>query len=406
MILDLRPYGMNWSIDSSKPDYIPKNPTFCNVVINGNVLNFKNNNTTLGQFTFNTLLGEGSYGKAYTVNEKIDGLEIVVKMISNFDKSLLINTVIEFIIQLLCVLETQDESFDGFDGPFVPRVYLFGMSRNTLFIISEKMDVTLEKHLKKDKSAGFVRSAIQQISKILDILQKKDRYNHRDFKADNVMIKYEGDKPCVKLIDFGMSCMEYDQIRLNSDPATLFHTCNIPSRDLSSLFYYFLMFVYSKADKVCDMYHIIRVLSSTNGYPTKWEDQYTFYNRTALNENLLPDNVYTVFKNLEIEDETNMCSQIHPFWVHSIKVLNRFVLSVLKDDELLELKNKVIENSLPLLSQQNKQRLLTIHPLSKEVLVRGVGSRNLLNSTRNRKNRKNSKNRKNRMNRKSRKMAA
>ena len=385
-------------------------------------------------FTLGDFLGGGSYGKTYTINEQIDNRDVVVKIIDytfrgytedaietmekiyvdndtrvfvevdnklilkdkliqgakKMEQNMMISSIQEFIIQCMCIHATENEEFDGYTGPFVPRLYLFAVSYGHIFIISEKMDTTLHNHILSNfLGATIVRDCIQQISKILDILQKNIQYSHRDFKADNVMIKFENDRPCIKLIDFGYSCIQYDNFKLSSDPSKMFEKCDIKSRDLSSLFYQFVNMYYKAYNTLkaisCPMRHIMEVLSFTNGYPKNWSSQYKYYNKHEENPNLIPDVVYTIFKNLEITADYR-CSPINPSWIHSVKIVNHNVMSLLTDKEIKELENRVVKNSMSLLPKSNKNRMRKIKANSL-FMTRKTGKRNLLKNLPTKKNR-------------------
>jgi serine/threonine protein kinase len=361
MSVDLRPYGLDWTLDPSSPQtYIPKKPKISTVARFGSTVYFGNlDGKTETSFTLGKLLGKGSYGATYSVSQTIDGSDLVIKIIEFVEESDLQNAILEFIIQLLCVEETKNETFDGFKGPFVPKVFMFGMDNYGFYIVSEKMDTTLYAALDEEKNQTdeFLRSSILQISKILDILYKKNRYSHRDFKADNIMIKYVNGISNIKLIDFGFSCMEYDGLRLNSDPSHLFHTCDKYSRDLSSLFYNLLNYSYLAELTDCPIKRILATLLVANGLPKDWLDQYPYYNTAEPNPNLRPENVYTIFKNLQVTKQK--CGPIDASWATSIQLVNSNVLKFLEPRELTRLDDNTLIRSAELLSPEERSTLLS-----------------------------------------------
>ena len=345
MSIDLRPYGLNWTLDIDKPeDYVPAQviPSIAKATLTeGNKVTFTLFDGTEKSFTMSEELGHGSFGAAYKVAEQIDGIDVVVKSIKHdAEEGQFKNAVIEFLIQLICAEETKDDEFDGISGPFVPRVYYIGKNDQNIYLVSERMDMTLQKALQGDKKANllpnrklsFLRDAIVQIAKILDILERKDRYSHRDFKTDNIMIKNVNGRPCIKLIDFGFSCLDYKGIHFNSDPVKLFKKCDVPSRDMSSLFYNILAYEYlSEHDPYsCPIVRIM--LALLDRIPDDWSEQYKYYNRGPVIENMTPDVIYNVFKNMKITSDYE-CSAIGPDWVKYVKNLNPQLMSKLTQQE-------------------------------------------------------------------------
>ena len=371
MSIDLRPYGLNWTLDVDKPeDYVPKEvmPSIANATLtNGNKVTFALFDGTEKSFTMSEELGHGSFGAAYKVAEQIDGMDVVVKSIKHeAEEGQFRDAVIEFLIQLICAEETKDDEFDGISGPFVPRVYYMGKNEDNIYLVSERMDMTLQKALQGDpkiklppnRKLSFLRESIVQIAKILDILERKDRYSHRDFKTDNIMIKTINGRPCIKLIDFGFSCLDYKGVHLNSDPVRLFKKCDVPSRDMSSLFYNILAYEYLNEHdpQTCPIVRIM--LALLDRFPDDWSEQYKYYNRGPVIENMTPGVIYNVFKNMQIKSD-NECSAIGPDWVKYVKNLSPRFVSKLTSQEQDMLSSKQI-NSLAKVVNINIDKLCEV----------------------------------------------
>jgi len=357
MSIDLRPYGLNWTLDINKPeDYVPKKviPSIANTTLTGgNKVTFTLFDGTEKSFTMSEELGHGSFGAAYKVAEQIDGMDVVVKSIKHEAKEEEFkDAVIEFLIQLICAEETKDDKFDGISGPFVPRVYYIGKNDQNIYLVSERMDMTLQKAFRGDpktqlppnRTLSFLRDVIVQIAKILDILERKDRYSHRDFKTDNIMIKTINGRPCIKLIDFGFSCLDYKGIHFNSDPVRLFKKCDVPSRDMSSLFYNILAYEYlNKHDeKTCPIVRIMATL--LDRFPDDWSEQYKYYNRGPIIQNMTPDVIYNIFKNMKINSDDE-CSMIGPDWVKYVPNPSRRFVSQLTNEEQDMLMDELCETA-------------------------------------------------------------
>ena len=87
MAVDLRQYGLNWTLDPDSGIAIPKVATLATVVTNGSRnLTFELYKAQK-KFTKANLLGKGTYGNLYKLNERmqVDGTqntcELVLKII-------------------------------------------------------------------------------------------------------------------------------------------------------------------------------------------------------------------------------------------------------------------------------------------------------------------------------------
>jgi hypothetical protein len=371
MSIDLRPYGLDWSIDPAKPGaFIPSYPKVAQVKDYASYAVFTNFDGTTKTYEFSELLGEGSFGKTYKVDK-----DTVIKVIQIQDEAHdFKNALLEFIIQLLCVKDTENDSYTVGDrtykGPFVPKLHLFGRTSKAFYIVSEKMDITFQEFMELNKNSKVLRDLILEIAKIVDVLQKKDYFSHRDFKSDNIMIKFIDRGKCpetslcgfpqIKIIDFGFSCMKFNKLVLNSNPVPNLLTgpCYNKSRDLSSIFYNLLEFSYLKkySSKECPMRHVIETLLLTKAKPKKWVDQYPHYNhQVEPNPNLFPENVIEIFENMEVEKKE--CGKIDPSWVKYIKVINSDVFQHLEPNELPQLDGDAVLSSSPLLSYEQRSAI-------------------------------------------------
>lgn len=368
MSIDLRPYGLNWSIDPSNPGaFIPYWPKVAQVKDYDSYVVFTNVDGTSKKYEFGELLGQGSFGKTYLVDK-----DTVIKVIQIQDEEHdFKNALLEFIIQLLCVKDTENDSYTvgatTYRGPFVPKLYLFGRTSTAFYIVSEKMDITFQKFMELNKDSKVLRNLILEIAKIVDVLQKKDYFSHRDFKSDNIMIKFIDRGKCpetslcgfpqIKIIDFGFSCMKFNKLVLNSNPRPnlLSGPCYNKSRDLSSIFYNLLQYSYLKkySSRECPMRHVIETLLYTKATPREWGNQYPHYNhKVEPNPNLFPENVIELFENMEVESKE--CGKIDPSWAKYIKVINSDVFKHLRPDELPKLDGDAVSSSSPLLSYEQR----------------------------------------------------
>lgn len=359
--VDFAKYGLAWTIDDSVkklPDRFFRN--ISSVKENGNKISFnKPNGETINLKTVE-LLGQGSYGKAYLTDYKLDGLNTIVKIIDTTDfrptyyETLVYDTLQEVLVQILIYESTKDLVFPeiGLQGPFCPRFFCLGKSNDKIYILMERLDaeiITLLSNKKHSSSwslapAKVIKVTTVQIAKILGVLYNKLRFNHRDFKPDNIMYTLNGGKMNVRLIDFGFSCLTYKNLKLYSTSpgtySTKLHHCGSRSRDMHSYFYYLMYYTeYSKIQD-CPVKRILKVLCETDSPPPRnWAATYLAYNEANANNspkktlNLDFDVVYNLFNELVLSNPNRSCSSIEPSWAKHIKIIYENMLINLTDEE-------------------------------------------------------------------------
>lgn len=311
MILDLRPYGLGWEIDTKGELYVPEdlNDTMISTILYEN----SSQRTLVPLFgeptniTLENELGRGTYGYTYKIKQVFNNMSLVCKVLDRKISSLKA-TILEFLIQLIIADDTKDIKEGILEGPFVPRVVFFAMNDKHIYIFSEAMDTTVEKYIGGDiknagpAPAGIMVDIIIQLSGMLAILHELYHFNHRDLKADNVMMK-DGK---VRLIDFGFSCLGKDHLKLNAANGQRFSICDKQDRDMSSFFFELLLFNYK--DPKIPLGQIMRRL--LGDAPEKWRNQYRFYNRSAVNELMTPTFLYFLFSTAKIENPADPLSKI------------------------------------------------------------------------------------------------
>lgn len=244
-------------------------------------------------------LGEGTYGVAYKV-EGPDGKESVIKYVKEklTDAAEFQAFIKESIIQLLVVEVSKDKP----NGPYAPQIYeiCYDDTRGEGFIRSELMRNTLENLINANTPKMndiVVPDCLIQISTILDDLQKSLLFNHRDMKGDNIMYVKEGGERLYRLIDFGMSCITWQGMKISG--SSWFdekHSCYKKERDLSQLLFYIQRYL---DDRLSDelLYRIQHtIIANVGGHHTckmyklcpayglrKWKNVYDFVNRANVN---------------------------------------------------------------------------------------------------------------------------
>ena len=359
--VDFAKYGLAWTIDDSVkklPDSFFSN--ISSVTENGKKISFKKPDGGTINLQTVELLGQGSYGKAFLTDYKIDGINTIVKIIDTTEfrpsdyKTLVYDTLQEVLVQILIYESTKDMVFPeiGLQGPFCPRFFCLGKSKDKIYILMERLDaeiITLLANKKKTSRwslapAKVIKVTTVQIAKILGVLYNKLQFNHRDFKPDNIMYTIIGGKMNVRLIDFGFSCLTYKNLKLYStNPGTYstkLHHCRSRSRDMHSYFYYLMYYTeYSKIQD-CPLKRILKVLCETDSRPpVNWANTYLAYNEANANTspaktvNLDFDVVYNLFNELVLSNPNRSCSGIEPSWAKHIKIFYENMIDNLTDEE-------------------------------------------------------------------------
>jgi len=354
--IDFTKYGLNWTITDDMlkmPENYKDNVSSVNR--EGNKLAFTKPNGDLIDIVLNQFKGAGTYGKTYSSLTQIDkGVDLVVKIIdftgSTNSTKLEYDTIQEALIQILIYEASKDfkDTSINLIGPFCPKFYLLGRENQTMFIVMEEISINLDNVLRnkfdqeipaqkaaydawRPPASKFVKQTILQITTILKELYKRIAYNHRDFKPDNIMFNMVNEKPNIKLIDFGFSCLKYKNLGLaaisTSVWASRLTSCDSETRDLHAFFYFFCNNTYYK-DIECPLKRVIKALMSSDEIePVKWAGTYSKYDSTNRNsspirpQNLSLDIVHNVFKDIEFSKANNSCSPINYIWVkHLVKL--------------------------------------------------------------------------------------
>lgn len=182
-----------------------------NVFVYRNLFSFGN------QYSINDEIGQGAFGKTFTVKHIQSGEIRCCKIIKN--KSAEIDERLSSrrtsITRRFHQIDFQDESIleeikilSILDHPNIIKIYEYFVSGGQYYIILEYVDgVDLKKYLASAPDNKIkpeeVFSILNQVLYALSYMHSK-RIVHRDIKAENIMITKSNNQ--IKIVDFGCSC--------------------------------------------------------------------------------------------------------------------------------------------------------------------------------------------------------
>jgi len=239
MSLDLHPYGIQLTLTSAMKELPLQRGT---ALLTAAALETKDNITIDGVVykIDGPSLGQGSYGKTYKCIGP-DGKPVAIKAIHQAINRP--DDVHSFLTEIIIQIILMETSKDQPGGPYVPKIYKvgFNQAKRNGYIVSELMYRTVRSLIRDEvpaKNDIIIPEMVRQIATILDFFGKAVEFNHRDCKADNLMYVKDADgKRIYKLIDFGYSCLKWNNLELRGKIEKLSGACYRKGRDLSQLLY-------------------------------------------------------------------------------------------------------------------------------------------------------------------------
>ena len=258
--IDLRPYGIQMILDDKITGDI-----FEKILvedINTNEIYFSSDmkSVRIRNDYFNTdteydiikVIGAGTFGAISECANVETCKPVAIKVIRFLPKNGPIefqthNFLKECIIQIILASVSKQL---GFPNGGVPEIYSVGFYYDASglngIIVSELMKNTLRAYIEgKDKETNdiIIPDMLLQISHILHFFGDTLQFNHRDLKDDNIMYTKIGDKMIYKLIDFGFSCLQWNQLQIKTSlQFPIERPCFKEGRDLAQLIYYLIYF--------------------------------------------------------------------------------------------------------------------------------------------------------------------
>ncbi len=194
-----------------------------------------------GRYKIGAFLGSGSFARIFQGTHETTNQGYSLKFIPT-QKASVASIMRECIVHILLERESAKEAY----GPYVPRFYeVIHDPYNHLIVLRTE---TIQDILYDRYKAGtplendvVIPHTMAQIAHILDFFYRRLRFNHRDFKPDNVLYNYDPatGRFDVKIIDFGFACLRWQGISIRAGDrfAAEGGGCYLPSRDLTQFVY-------------------------------------------------------------------------------------------------------------------------------------------------------------------------
>ncbi len=174
-------------------------------------------------------IGSGGFGDTYqhSDSDKVIKVISIHQVTQEFTSATPADLVAELLIQYILQLDTEHPGM----VPTIHDIY-YDAPKKSIWTIMEKMDKTItglfREHIGIVDLKTF-RGVIRQVLEILVYLNDKYGFVHRDLKTDNIMVKEERvikktlrgrnreeTVNMVKFIDFGLSAMNFEGLKIGS----------------------------------------------------------------------------------------------------------------------------------------------------------------------------------------------
>lgn len=234
--MDLKLYGIHYTLDKELPTFSAAH--LHAVAFKKGLFEFQDDS-----YKARRLLGKGTYGTTYEVESARTGARYAMKVQRYSSETEIDNIVRESIMNIIMEHVSSTEQ----KGPYVGRFYEIGIIESAKLVLmrTQMLDGTLGDYIirrTKQENDKIVPNFFIQLANILEFFQSTLEFSHRDLKSDNIMYELVDNKPQLRLIDFGLTCMTWNGIHISTN--TFFpedHICLRPNRDLSQFIMEFLL---------------------------------------------------------------------------------------------------------------------------------------------------------------------
>jgi serine/threonine protein kinase len=280
--IDLRPYGLNLVLDSSLSQAEFEARLTKDLVMNkvrADDKRFVFSDPVKGsEYSNPRTLGEGGYGAVTECTNANQCRQVAIKKVFFNNKTdtpeiQLANFLKECILQIILIEVSKPKGLTG-----VPDLYKIGISDEETptsgFMISELMDGTLDRFLdnrSEEEKDVIVTDALVQVADILEFFQRTVQFNHRDLHSKNVMYKTVERRPVYRIIDFGFSCLRWNQLQIQTNTYK-FRSCFKAGRDLAHLTYELRH--YAKLSKRLKVWILLLSMAPL----MEWKSSYDYFN--------------------------------------------------------------------------------------------------------------------------------
>ncbi|KAI9027248.1 kinase-like domain-containing protein [Phycomyces nitens] len=161
-----------------------------------------------GKYVVLELLGSGTFGQVAKCRDLSNNQLVGIKVIKNIP-SYLKQSLVE-----IKVLDYLKRECDPYDKHHIVRTYGSFKHKGHLCLIFELLSISLYDLLQQNSFKGLPMDTIRHIcAQLLDTLcvLRQAKVIHCDLKPENILLKRLHD-PDIKVIDFGSSCLEKDQM--------------------------------------------------------------------------------------------------------------------------------------------------------------------------------------------------
>ena len=241
-------------------------------------------------------IGQGSYGIVY--DGSINNKKVAIKILQDNDPK-------EFLIETLI----QNELFCGMDGnwgngarvPKIEFICVFSSESNAEPKYMVGMEYLTGNGFSSSKNTEEYSKQIIEVSQLLQKLQDKFKFMHRDLHASNLMYKRIGDKNRLYIIDFGMATIKIGTNWINRSTGLYKKSKKFnPSHDLRML-----MVTLSNRDRYYDnrnkvKLRILFILQSMLKYVDQSINEMrhpfhiTYHMHNIIDNNFSPENIIKV----------------------------------------------------------------------------------------------------------------